>query len=100
MRRKFILAFLPLLLAGCLTPFTSRLDLANERAEAIHQQLVLATAKLDEATRTLERSEAKLDEASRTLSRMEGKLNDMDKKFTTVETGFKKLLGIKGPQEE
>jgi uncharacterized coiled-coil DUF342 family protein len=100
MRRKFILAFLPFLLAGCLTPFTRRLDVANERADAIHQQLVLATAKLDEATRALERSETKLDEANKTFYRMEGKLNDMDKKFTTVEAGFKKLLGIKGPQEE
>jgi hypothetical protein len=100
MRCTIVLALVPLLLAGCITPFTSRLDEANARAAAVNQQLIIATNKLDEATRILERSEAKLDQANKTFDRIDDKLGDMDKRFATIETGFRKLLGIKGPEEQ
>lgn len=100
MRRKTILALIPFLLAGCLSPLTQRLDETNARAAALQQQLEVANQKLDDAARTLERSEAKFDEANKTLNHMDGTLADIDKKFTTIELGFRKLLGIKGPEEE
>ena len=100
MRRKVIVGLLPLLLAGCLNPFTRRLDEANAHAAAVERQLVIATNKLDETTRILERSEAKLDDANATFHRMDDRLADMDKRFGTIELGFKKLLGIKGPEEQ
>ncbi len=93
-------AVVPLLAAGCLSPFTRRLDEANQRAAAIHQQMILATEKMDEAAKSLERSEKKLDEASQTLKRMEQKLEDLDKRSATIEQGFKKMFGLKGPEEE
>ena len=96
MRRQFVAVLAPFILVGCLTPFTSRLDEANARAAAINQQLIIATAKLDEATATLKRSEAKLDEANVTFYRLEKRLDEMDKKFTNIEKGFNKLFGIKG----
>jgi hypothetical protein len=95
-----LLVFLPLLVAGCLTPFTQRLDEANAKAAAINQQLIIATSKLDEATIVLRRSEQKLDEANKTFYRMEDKINDMDKKFGTLEVGFRKMFGLKGDGKE
>src|SRR5437016_64486 len=100
MQRRALLALIPLLFAGCLTPFTRRLDLANERAAAIHQQLVVATAKLDEATATLERSEQQVKEASATLRRMENKLDEIERRAAVIEQGFRKMFGIKGPLPE
>jgi hypothetical protein len=98
MRRAIVVALLPLLLAGCM--FTSRLDEANARAAAINQQLIIATNKLEEATRVLERSEAKLDQANKTFNHIDEKIGDMDKRFATIEMGFRKLFGIKGPEEQ
>jgi hypothetical protein len=46
------------------------------------------------------RSEKKLDEASATLRRMERRLDEMDKRTEVIEKGFRKMLGIKGPEEE
>jgi len=102
MRRKFVLALVPLVLAGCLSPFTRRLDEANARAAAIQEQLIIATNKFDEATKSLERSEKQLIVASATLERMENRLNEMDKRFAVLEAGFRKMFGIKGelPEEE
>jgi hypothetical protein len=99
MHRKLILALLPLTLAGCFRPFTSRLDEANARAAALQEQLVIANAKLDEAMRILAQSDARVAEANRTYYRMEDRLADIDRKAGTMETGFRKLLGIKGPEE-
>ncbi|HYV39431.1 MAG TPA: hypothetical protein VE988_27325 [Gemmataceae bacterium] len=96
MRRQFFAVLAPFILVGCLTPFTSRLDQANANAAAINQQLIIATAKLDEATAVLKRSEAKLDEANVTFYRLEKRLDEMDKKFTNIEKGFNKMFGIKG----
>ena len=63
------------------------------------EQLVIATAKLEDATVTLKNSEKKLDEATSTLGRMETRLDDMDKRFIVIEQGFRKLLGIKQEEE-
>ena len=63
MRRRIAAALICLVFAGCLTPLTSRLDRTNERAAAMQEQLVIANARLAEATGTLERSERKLAEA-------------------------------------
>ena len=100
MRRRLLIALIPLLLAGCLSPFTRRLDESNARAAAIQQQLVIATDQFDEARRSLERSEKQLYVASATLDRMEHRLNEMDKRFAVLEAGFKKVFGIKGPEPE
>ena len=100
MRRRLAVALIPLLLAGCLSPFTRRLDEANARAAAIQQQLVVATNQFDEARRSLERSEKQLYSASATLERMEHRLDEMDKRFAVLEAGFRKMFGIKGPLPE
>ena len=100
MRRRLLIALIPLLLAGCLSPLTRRLDESNARAAAIQQQLVIATDQFDEARRSLERSEKQLYVASATLDRMEHRLNEMDKRFAVLEAGFKKVFGIKGPEPE
>jgi chromosome segregation ATPase len=99
MRRRIALALMPLLLTGCLTPFTSRLDQANQRAADVLEQLIIANSKLSEAAASLERSEKKLDEASATLRRMELRLDEMDRRTEVIEKGFRKMLGIKGPEE-
>jgi hypothetical protein len=99
MRRKLALVLVPAALAGCLHPITGRMDEANEHAAAMEKQLQIATEKLEHATKVLESSEAKLDQANRSLDRMDSRLADMDKRFATIELGFKKLLGIKGPEE-
>jgi hypothetical protein len=100
MRREYLIFAIPLLLAGCISPFTRRLDEANARAAAINEQLILATAKLEETKVVLERSEAKLDEANRTFYRLENRMGEMDKKFGTIEQGFRKMFGIKGDDLE
>ena len=99
MRCRLLAPILPLILAGCLAPFTSRLDEANARAKAVNDQLIIATAKLDEATATLQRSEKKLDEANQTFYRLEARITTMDTKFTTIEEGFRKMFGIKKEDE-
>jgi outer membrane murein-binding lipoprotein Lpp len=100
MRSRTALALMPLLLAGCISPFTSRLDKATEQATALNQQMAVANAKLEEATLCLERSEKKLDEANTSLHNMERRLNDMDRRFAVIELGFRKMLNIKGPEEQ
>jgi chromosome segregation ATPase len=94
--RKYLFAISPFILAGCLTPLTSRLDEANARAAALNEQLVTATAKLDEIKGIMEQSQAKLDEANETFYRLEESITDMDRKFGTIELGFRKMFGIKG----
>jgi chromosome segregation ATPase len=95
MRRRFLILALPLLLAGCVSPLTRRLDEANARAAAINEQLIIATAKLEEANAILERSERKLDEANRTFYHLDERIGEMDKKFGTVEVGLRKMFGIR-----
>jgi septal ring factor EnvC (AmiA/AmiB activator) len=100
MRRGMALALIPLTFAGCLTPFTSRIDEANRHAAQLNEQMAVANAKLVDATDCLLRSEKKLDEATATLHNMERRLDDMDKRSEVIEKGFRKLMGIKGPEEE
>ena len=99
---KPLVALLPLflVLAGCLTPFTSRLDEANAHAAQLNEQLVLATAKLDEVKSIMQDSQLKLDEANKTFYRLENRITDMDTKFGTIEQGFRKMFGIKGDGKE
>jgi len=89
-------SLLLLFIAGCLTPFTSRLDEANAHAAAMQEQLVIATTKLDEVKSIMEQSQNKLDEANETFYRLEDRITDMDRKFGTIEQGFRKMFGIKG----
>jgi len=97
MRRTLLVALAPFLLAGCLTPLTRRLDEANARAAALQQQLIIATEKFEEAKAILERSEGKIDQANNTFLRIETRINEMDTKFGTIEQGFRKMFGLKGP---
>jgi outer membrane murein-binding lipoprotein Lpp len=96
MGSKVVIALSPLILAGCLTPFTSRLDEANSQAARLNQQLVIATAKLDEVKAIMQESQTKLDEANLTFNRMDTRMTEMDRKFGTIELGFRKMFGIKG----
>jgi hypothetical protein len=100
MRRRIAASLICLAFAGCLTPFTSRLDQANRNATAMQEQLVIANAKLVEATAVLERSEKKLNEATVTLEDMDRRLADMEKRFATMEQLFRRAFGIKDKMEE
>ena|SRR5579862_892647 len=97
---KLLIALSPFILAGCLTPFTSRLDEANAQAAVLNQQLVIATAKLDEVKAIMQESQNKLDEANATFNRMDMRMSEMDRKFGTIELGFRKMFGIKGESEQ
>jgi len=68
MRRLFLVGAVPLVLAGCLGPLTSRLDKTNEQLALANQQLAVATAELHEANQKLGKMQDQLDEANRTLS--------------------------------
>jgi uncharacterized coiled-coil DUF342 family protein len=100
MPHKLSASLLLLFLAGCLTPFTSRLDEANEHAAAMERELVLATAKLDEVKAIMEQSQKKLSEANETFYRLEDRITDLDRKSGTIELGFRKMFGIKGDGKE
>jgi hypothetical protein len=50
-----------------------------------------------ELKRAVDRAEVRLEEANKSLAQMEAHIADMDKKFTTIEAGFRKLTGVKGP---
>ena len=100
MYRTIALALVPLVLAGCLSPLTSRLDDTNRQAAELNQQIAFANSRLVEATDCLLRSEQKLDEARGTLRRMELRLDELDRRSEVIEKGFRKMMGIKGPEEE
>jgi chromosome segregation ATPase len=96
---KLLVALVPLILAGCLTPLTSRLDEANAQAAQANLQLAAATAKFEEVKVIMQDAEDKLDKANATFNRLENRLDEMDKKFGTVEQGFRKMFLIKEEQE-
>jgi hypothetical protein len=116
MRRRIANALIPLVamisvsMVGCVSPIVTRLDEANARAALVNQQLDIATAQSLELKKSVDRSGAmleeankslaKLDEANKTLAQMESHIADMDKKFTTIEAGFRKLTGVKAPEKE
>jgi predicted nucleic acid-binding Zn-ribbon protein len=97
---KLLVAFGPLILAGCLTPLTSRMDEANALGAQANFQLAAATTKLEEAKTIMQDAENKLDQANATFIRLESRLDEMDKKFGTVEQGFRKLFLMKEEEQE
>jgi septal ring factor EnvC (AmiA/AmiB activator) len=92
---NLLIALAPLILAGCLQPLTSRLDEANAQAAQANLQLAAATDKMQEVKVIMQDAENKLDQANATFIRLESRLDEMDKKFGTVEQGFRKLFLMK-----
>ncbi len=73
MKRVIALPLALLLFAqiGCLRPFTSRLDRANEHLEQLRGQLEQGNAKVAESAERLRRMEQHLEEMNRRMQTME-----------------------------
>lgn len=84
MRTRSLLAILPLLLSGCLTPVTSRLDQANQQVEITNEHLARMSAQLDTADRRLAHLESLLAETNQ-------KLETIDKRMEVVERAVRRF---------
>jgi len=81
MRTRSVLAIVPLLLSGCLSPVTSRLDQANCQLEAANRSLALMHDELMDT--------------SQKLAKVQAALEQMDRRLAVVERVVKKVGGIK-----
>ena len=87
MRTRCLLAAVPLLLSGCLTPITSRLDQTNRQVEVANERLGQVSAQLDETSRRLADLERLLGESNQ-------KLETIDKRMEVVERAVRRFVPV------
>ena len=79
MRTRCLLAVLPLLLSGCLTPITRRLDQTNQQAESTNARLAQVSAQLDAADRRLAHLETLLADTNQKLEAIDRRMGFVER---------------------
>src|SRR5215207_7640570 len=95
MRTTCLLAVIPFLLTGCLTPITGRLDRTNDQLEVANQRLGIVNAQLAETTQRLAQIESQLAGTNQKLEKMHATLEQTDRRLEVVEKVVRKFGGIK-----
>jgi len=85
MRTRCLLAVVPLLLSGCLTPITGRLDRTN-------QQVEVTNARLGEVAAQLAETSQRLADLERLLGETNQKLETIDKRMQVVEGAVRRVF--------
>jgi ABC-type transporter Mla subunit MlaD len=88
MRTRCLLAVVPLLLSGCLTPVTHRLDQANRQVESTNEILARMSVQLETADHRLAELQRLFDETNR-------KLETIDKRMKVVERAVRRFVPAK-----
>ena len=90
MHTRCLLAAVPLLLSGCLTPITSRLDQANRQVEVSNERLGQVSAQLEETSR-------RLADLERLLDALNQKLETIDTRMEVVERAVRRFVPVPAP---
>lgn len=93
MRKRYFPAIVPLLLSGCLTPITERLDRTNQQVEVTNQELTQVEQQIKETGRQLARLEQLLGESNESLAAVRAELKTIDGRMETVERVVKRFAG-------
>ena len=84
MRTRSLLAIVPLVLSGCLSPLTSRLDRTNHQLDTTNQRLAVVIDELADTSQRLACLEQQIDATNQKLAQIQGTLQQMDRRLEIV----------------